>query len=126
MENQHHNHGTTPGQNTGQGQQQGQGQSYTDAQNAPQGTGSYGSGYGQADQSPSGQTGNQQGGGDNGNLLGNGSVGTGQYARDEDGDMDAENNPSANKAGMDADADSSNMDDTTGSNYRDSDPTSDR
>ncbi len=126
MENQHQNQDTPPGQSAGQGQQQGQhrnqeGQSYTDAQHAPQGTGSYGSGYGQADQAQSGQTGNQQGG-DNGNLLGNGSVGTGQYARDEDADMDAENNPSAS----DNDDTQADMDDTTGSNYRDSDSTSNR
>lgn len=129
MENQNQNQGggQQQGQPNNQGNQSNQGgESYTSAQNAPQGTGSYGSGYGQADQSQSGGTGNQQGDDDNGNLLGNGSVGTGQYARDSDEDMDAQNNPSADEFEEEDITTDSDMDDTTGSNYRDSDSTSDR
>lgn len=122
-------------QNQGNQRQQGNqgGESYTSAQNAPQGTGSYGSGYGQADQSQSeqtqsGQTHSQMASGDNTSQGGNqqqmgyAGGGTGQYARDSDEDMDAEHNPSAEKS----DDEDSDMDDTTGSDYRDSDSTSDR
>jgi hypothetical protein len=133
MENQHQDQG-------GQGQQQGQphnqgtqgGESYTSAQNAPQGTGSYGSGYGQAEQSQSGQTSSQMASGDNTDQGGNqqqmgyGGTGTGQYARDSDEDMDAQNNPSADEFDEEDITTDSDMDDTTGSNYRDADSTSDR
>ena len=52
--------------------------------------------------------------------------GTGQYARDSDEDMDAQNNPSAGEYDEEDITTDSDMDDTTGSDYRDSDSTSDR
>lgn len=133
MENQNQNQG-----NQSQRQQGAQGgESYTSAQNAPQGTGSYGSGYGQAEQSQSGQTqsgqtSSQMASGDNTDQGGNqqqmgyGGTGTGQYARDSDEDMDAQTNPSADEFDEEDITTDSDMDDTTGSNYRDSDSTSDR
>jgi len=133
MENQNQNQG-----NQGHRQQGTQGgDSYTSAQNAPQGTGSYGSGYGQAEQSQSGQTQSgqthsQMASGDNTDQGGNqqqmgyAGGGTGQYARDSDEDMDAQNNPSADEFDEEDITTDSDMDDTTGSDYRDSDSVSDR
>lgn len=137
MENQHQNQGGTQqqGQQHNQGNQGGE--SYTSAQNAPQGTGSYGSGYGQAEQTQSGQTQSgqthsQMASGDNTDQGGNqqqmgyAGGGTGQYARDSDEDMDAVNNPSADEFDEEDITTDSDMDDTTGSDYRDSDSMSDR